>query len=227
MTHPLVVRIRSDLRAARNDERALKQRAYMKSSLPFYGVPAPDVRRITRRALLAHPPATSSEMVDVVTTLWDGVTHREEWYCALAVLMARRHASWRSPNLMDMYDHMIVTGAWWDVVDDLATHAVRELLLLHRRLIAPSIRKWSRDDHLWRRRAALVCQVGAKTGTDTALLSAVLQANLSETDFFIRKGIGWALRDYSRTEPEWVAAFVDEHRSQLSPLSLKEATKYL
>jgi 3-methyladenine DNA glycosylase AlkD len=227
MTHPLVVRIRKDLRAAQDEERARKQQAYMKSSLPFFGVPVPEVRRISRRALLAHPTETSAEMVEVVATLWDEVTHREEWYCALAVLMAKRNASWRSPSLMSMYDHMIVTGAWWDVVDDLATHAVREQLLVHRRLIVPAIRKWSSDDHLWRRRAALVCQVGAKTGTDTTLLSVVLRANLSGTDFFIRKGIGWALRDYSRTDQAWVAAFVDEHRSQLSPLSLKEATKYL
>jgi len=228
----LVDRIRRDLADNADPERAAQQRAYMKSSMPYRGVTLPKVRTLTRAALRDQPVADQSQLVAVVSTLWDDADYREERYAALTVLQAPKHRRWRDVTLLPLYEHMVVTGRWWDVVDDLSAHAVRELLIAHPAAVAPIIGQWARDDDLWRRRAALVCQVGAKGDTDPELLGDVITSAMTPPDalsgdFFVRKGIGWALRDYARTDPDWVRAFVEEHRAGLSPLSIREATKHL
>ena len=86
---------------------------------------------------------------------------------------------------------------------------------------------WSTDPDVWIRRAAILSQLKAKAATDTALLAQVLEPNMADPEFFIRKAIGWALREYSKTAPEWVAAFVAEHAATLSPLSRREAMRHL
>ena len=228
----LVERIRHDLAAGADPERAVHQQAYLKSALPCHGLRLPDVRRLTKDALHDRPVQSRDELVATVTALWDDAGYREEWYAALTVLRAPRHRRWRDVTLLGLYEHLIVTGRWWDVVDDLSTHAVRELVIASPAEVAPVVRSWADDDDLWLRRAALVCQVGARGQTDRALLEDVIVSALSppeelRDDFFVRKGIGWALRDYARTDPEWVRAFVDEHRPALSRLSIREATKHL
>lgn len=199
----------------------------MKSAMPFRGVTLPDVRRIAKAALREHPIADQAELVGTVNDLWDAAEFREERYAALTVLQVPRHRQWRDVPLLPLYEHLIVTGRWWDLVDDVSTHALGELLRAHPTDVAPTIRVWASDDDLWRRRAALVCQVGAKSDTDRQLLADVIEAAAPERDFFVRKGIGWALRDYARTDPRWVQDFVDSHRDLLSPLSVREATKHL
>ena len=228
----LVTQVRADLAAVADPDRAAQQQAYMKSAMPFRGVPMPEVRRITKAAVRAHPLDGQGALIDAVTELWDAATHREELYAALTVLQVPRHRSWRTSALLPLYEHLVLTGRWWDVVDDLATHAVGELLRAEPGRVAPVIRRWAAADDLWLRRAALVCQVGAKDSTDPGLLADVLEAALTAPealshDFFVRKGIGWALRDYARTNPAWVRSFVDAHAAQLSPLSVREATKHL
>ena len=228
----LVERIRRDLADASHPERATQQRAYMKSATPFRGVTLPEVRRLTKAALRDDPIDSQDALVAAVTSLWDDAGYREERYAALTVLQLPKHRCWRDLTLLPLYEHLIGTGRWWDVVDDVSTHALRELLIVRRKEVAPVIAAWAHDDDLWRRRAALVCQVGAKKATDPALLSQIITSALTppdsvSADFFVRKGIGWALRDYARTDPEWVRAFVEEHRSALSPLSIREATKHL
>ncbi len=162
-----------------------------------------------------------------MTDLWDNAEYREERYAALTILQVPKHRPWRDLTLLPLYEHLVTTGRWWDLVDDLATHAIGELLRAHPAEVAPVMRTWASDDDLWRRRAALVCQVGAKSDTDADLLAAIITAAVDERDFFVRKGIGWALRDYARTDPDWVRAFVAEHADELSPLSIREATKHL
>jgi len=228
----LVERIRRDLAEGADPVRAAQQQAYMKSVMPYRGLRLPQVRQLTKAALRDHPLADQGELVAAVTALWDGATYREEWYAALTALQVPTHRRWRDTSLLRLYDHLIVTGRWWDVVDDVSTHALRELVIADPLDVAPVVRAWAGDADLWRRRAALVCQVGARGNTDPCLLRDVIVSALTppeelRDDFFVRKGIGWALRDYARTDPEWVRAFVDEHRSVLSPLSIREATKHL
>ncbi len=121
---------------------------------------------------------------------------------------------------------MIRSGAWWDLVDGVS-HRLCGLLLAHRDDIAPVLRTWSRDSDRWIRRASITSQLGAKSATDPALLAAVIEPNLADPDFFIRKAIGWALRDFAATDPDWVRQFVERHTLEISALSRREALRKL
>ena len=224
---PLADEVRKALRRAGTPERAVQQQAYMRSTLPFYGVRLPEVRHISRSALRAHPLLDAKALEAVIEELWDNATHREEWYAALSILMAPAHRTFRSSEFLPLYERLIVSGAWWDVVDDIASHAVREQLLTDPARVTPTVRRWATSDGLWLRRAALVCQIGAKKRTDVKLLTYVIERNMADRDFFMRKGIGWALRDYSKSDASWVRHFIDSHRDAMSPLSLREAGKYI
>ncbi len=123
-----------------------------------------------------------------------------------------------------MYEELIVTGAWWDLVDWVASHRVGPLVRAHPRL-KRTMRAWARDRDLWKRRTAIIHQLGFKAETDTGLLVAAIEPSLDRKEFFLRKAIGWALREYAKTDPAWVVAYVEEHRERLSPLSQREALK--
>jgi 3-methyladenine DNA glycosylase AlkD len=125
---------------------------------------------------------------------------------------------------MAMLEEMVVSGAWWDTVDEIA-HVVGEILRAHPRPMKRLMRAWSSDANLWKRRASIICQNGLKEQTDLELLYANIEANLDDRDFFIRKAIGWALRSYAWTDPTEVARYVREHESRLSGLSRREALK--
>jgi len=199
---------------------------YMKSEMPFRGVPSPERRTLGKRLFDAHPLSDVDEWRTTVLSLWRDAEYREERYVAIDLSGHRRYAGWQTPDLLPMYEEMIVSGAWWDFVDELANRRVGPLLRAHRAALSPVLRRWATDADLWRRRTSIICQLGFKEDTDTDLLTYAIEANVGDRDFFIRKGIGWALRQFARTEPSWVRAFVDAHPA-LSPLSRKEATKHL
>lgn len=226
--HDLLDDLRRALGTAGDAVRAAGQQRYMKSAMPYWGLTSP-VLRATVRPILDEPAyriETRQEWEGTIRALWDEATHREEWYAALAVARHRHYRRWRDSDTMPLYRHLIETGAWWDVVDDIATHLVREVVLGNPEVEGLRMREWADDEHLWIRRSAVICQVGAKERTDPVLLADVIEPNLSDRDFFVRKAIGWALRDYARTRPEWVKTFVSSHES-LSGLSRREALKHL
>ena len=196
----------------------------MKSALPFLGVSVPDVRRLTRAIAAQHPFAERADLERTVRDLWASAAYREERYAATALLDTRSARALRSPDLLALHRELIVSGAWWDHVDELA-HRVGELRSGWPQRVTPELVSWIRADDLWLRRASIICQLGAKAGTDLDLLVEAVAANAADREFFIRKAIGWALRDYARTDPDWVRRFVAEH--DLSPLSRREALKHL
>ena len=194
--------------------------AYMKSAVPFLGVAAPARAELLRdlRPLLVDRAAVTA----AADLLWDGARFREERYVATA--LARRLAP--QPERLAAHRHWIVTGAWWDHVDEIAARLVGPALGADPAAVTPVLRTWARAPDRWLRRTAVICQLGAKDGTDLELLTEAIEANLDDGDFFLRKGIGWALRQHARTDPDWVRSFVAAHPA-LSPLSRKEALKHL
>jgi len=219
-----VERVRAGLRAAADPVRAPQMQAYMKSAMPYLGVPVPAVRAIVRAEAKARPPASTAHLVATAGALWREATDREERYAATALTAVPAARRLQTTALLPLYREMITTGAWWDHVDEVS-HRIGGLLVAYPDELAPTIRKWARDPDRWLRRSAVICQLGLKDATDTDLLADAIEANLADRDFFLRKGIGWALRDYARTAPDWVRAFVEAH--ELSPLSRREALKYL
>ena len=222
----LVDDVRAALAAAGDPDRARAAQAYMKSAMPFHGVPVPEVRRMAREQVAAHPPPDRQTWHDTVLELWDGATHREERYTALVLVRSPRAAAYQDLASLELYRHLVVTGAWWDLVDELA-HAVGVVLRAIGPPAAAVVRAWSRDEDLWLRRVAILCQLGAGTATDRTLLADCLDANLADRAFFLRKAIGWALRDLARTDPGWVLGYVEAAGDRLSPLSRREAIKHL
>lgn len=218
----LVAAVRAALRAAADPGRAPGMQAYMKSAQPFLGVPVPEVRRLTLALGRAQPPASVPELRAAATALWQGATHREERYAAVALtgLPPARGAL----DLLPLYEEVITTGAWWDHVDGVAPR-IRDLLLTHPATMGPVLRDWARSSDRWLRRSAVIAQLGAKDRTDTELLAEVIEVNAADPEFFVRKAIGWALRDFARTDLDWVRRFLAEHT--LSPLSRREAARHL
>jgi 3-methyladenine DNA glycosylase AlkD len=161
-----------------------------------------------------------------VLELWRGADYREERYLALDLTAQRPYVRWQQPGLLPLYEELIVTGAWWDFVDEVANRRIGPLVRAHPGTLVPVMRAWSGDADRWKRRTSIICQLGSKADTDVELLTDTIEANLADPDFFLRKGIGWALREFAKTEPGWVRAFVDAHPG-LSALSRREATKHL
>ena len=226
----VVEEVRRRLALAADPGRAPAMQAYMKSAMPFRGVPAADVRKICRAALEVAPLEDEASWVAAVRELWDAAVFREERYAAIAVAGDHRHRPHQQPRTLDLYRHLVTIGAWWDLVDPVATKLVGGIVLAHRDETTPVVRGWAEDEDLWLRRTAILCQLHHKDRTDVALLAQVVEQNLEGTrhghEFFVRKAIGWALREHAKTDPQWVTRFVERHRSGLSGLSRREALKH-
>jgi 3-methyladenine DNA glycosylase AlkD len=219
--------VREALAEAGDPEKAVIQQRYMKSALPYHGLASPQLKAVLRPLLKAWTPASRHEWETTVHELWDEATHREEWYAAIAVARHRAARSWLDPGSLDLWRHLITTGAWWDVVDDVATHLVGDALMAHRGDVTEELRRWATDQNLWLRRTAVICQVGDQEQTDADLLRYAIEANVDDRTFWLRKAIGWALRDFARTDPDWVRFEVTRLGERLSGLSRREALKHL
>ena len=230
---PLAAAMRAALSEVGDAERARGQQAYMKSVLPYRGITSPELRALLR-PLLADPllaPRDRGQWEATVRALWDDPEVREERYAAIAVTGHRAARAWQDGDTLPLYRYLVETGAWWDLVDSVAPDRVGPILLSHRAVAEPVIRAWSVDDHLWVRRSAIIAQLKHGAATDTGLLADVLDANLEGSlhgrEFFIRKAVGWALRQYARTDPGWVRTYVAARADLLSGLSRREALKHL
>jgi 3-methyladenine DNA glycosylase AlkD len=225
----LVDTIRAELARHADPARAAGQQRYMKSTIPYRGLTSPQLTAVLR-PILADPGfriADRDGWEATIRTLWDEVAYREEWYAAIALARHRTYRPWVDSESMPLWRHLVVTGAWWDVVDEVATHLVRDVLEGSPDVEGLRLREWAVDDDIWLRRTGIICQVGRKDRLDESLLADAIEPNLADRDFFLRKAIGWALRDHARIAPDWVRAFVDAHAGELSGLSRREATRHL
>ncbi|OAA19791.1 putative DNA alkylation repair enzyme [Frankia sp. EI5c] len=223
----LLAAVRAALAAAAEPERAPAMRSYMKSAMPYLGVRKP-VRVLALRPVFAArvlPDAPSWSAT--VLALWRQAEFREERYAAIDLSGHRAYRAYQRPETLDLYDELITTGAWWDYVDEIAAHRVGPLLAAHPEVIRPVMLRWATDSQLWRRRTSIICQLSFKAATDLDLLYACIDANLDDRDFFIRKAIGWALRQYAWTDPAEIRRFVSARGDALSGLSRREALKNL
>ncbi|MEU5265437.1 DNA alkylation repair protein [Amycolatopsis sp. NPDC021455] len=222
----LVKAVRAGLAEAADPGKAPAMRAYMKSAMPFRGVAKPQRSALLKRVLADHILPDRVTYSATVLQLWRTAEFREERYAAIDLSGYRAYRKWQDAGLIPMYEEMIVSGAWWDYVDELAIRRIGPILRSARARVTPVMLSWAAGRDLWRRRTAIICQVGAKEETDIDLLTRAIEPAIAEPEFFLRKGIGWALREYAKTAPDWVRSFVDEHPG-LSGLSRREALKHL
>ncbi len=220
----MVSLVASELASRADPDRAVAMAAYMKTDMPFYGVQKKGRTEVFRLMKTRFPIVSNGDYRRAVAALWER-PHREEKY--LAVRIAEQYQSFVTSDNLDMYERLIVEGAWWDFVDGIAAVCVGMVFLRERETVGPVIERWVDDDFMWLRRTSLISHLKHKAATDHEMLFDHCLRRSAEKEFFIRKAIGWALREYAKTEPDRVRTFVIANREHLSGLSFREASKHL
>ena len=221
----LIDDLRSTLRGMARPERAPVMQAYMKSAMPYLGIFAPALHAACREVFDRHPPLDRSSWISTVRTIWNDATHREERYGALVLTGRREYDAHQRIAILPLYRDLIVSGAWWDLVDTIATQRLYRLLQRDRERMSRSMRAWARGTDMWLRRSAIICQLKMKGETDRSLLYDCIDPSIESREFFLRKAIGWALREYAKTDGREVRRFVRKHETRLSGLSKREALR--
>ena len=225
MSKQLLADVRAAFAREADPARATAMQSYMKSEMPYHGVPMPRVRVLCKERFAPLTFASAAAWKREVLAVWRGAQFREERHAALILAGHRAAREWQTMDALPMYERIIVEGAQWDIVDDVATHRLLEILEREPVPMKQAMRTWSTDRDLWKRRSSIVCQVGAKQRTDARLLYDCIAPSLASRELFLRKAIGWALRQYASTDPGKVMRYVKEHERELSPLSKREALK--
>ena len=221
----LLMKLRKTLQHAGDPIKAPAMQAYMKSTMPYHGVPTPQLRKICKTTFADLEFASRPDWQAQVLELWRNARFREERYAALYLTGDKRAQLFQTVSTMKVYEELIVTGAWWDYVDHIASHRVGQIL---RNDPAPMRRKmlsWSKSNNLWKRRTAILCQLRFKAETDFTLLYACIEPSIGSQEFFLRKAIGWALRQYAWTDSAEIKRYVGLNGARLSGLSRREALK--
>lgn len=212
--------LRPALEAVADPARAEPMAAYMKGQFAFLGVAAPVRKRAQRPFLATGKGCSSVELLEEATSLW-AVPERELQYVAMDDL--RRWAKRLDGDALPAVRELITTKSWWDTVDALAVHVVGPVVRRHR--LQAVMDTWIGDDDLWVVRTALLHQLTYKADTDAERLFAYCARQAGHRDFFVRKAIGWALRQYAIVDADAVRSFVEAHADALSGLSRREALK--
>ncbi|MFE1314602.1 DNA alkylation repair protein [Streptomyces sp. NPDC058755] len=207
--------------AAADPARAAAMRAYMKDVAPFLGIPTPDRRTLSRTVLAGTPRPDEADCTAIALRCWL-LPEREYHYFAVDYL--HRHAARCTSAFLPVARYLITTVSWWDTVDLLAAHVVGALVAADPGLTA-DMDAWITDDDLWVARTALLHQLRYKEHTDTDRLFAYCLLQSGHPDFFVRKAIGWCLREYAKTDAEAVRGFLARERSRFAPLTVREALK--
>ena len=205
----------------KNEEQAQKMSKYMLNKFEYIGIKTPERRKIFKNFFKEYK---NEEKIDweFVNKCWEN-KYREFQYIVADYLKNTKDKL--TIDDIPKFKRLILEKSWWDTIDNL--DMTIGALALKDSNVNKILLEWSLDENIWLRRIAIDHQLLRKDKTNTELLSKILKNNLGQTEFFINKAIGWALRDYSKTNPEWVKNFIEKNRENMAKLSIKEASKYL
>jgi len=205
----------------RNNDRAAGMAAYMKNKFSFLGLLKPERERL-QLGFINQAKKTAFIDWEFVFQLW-ALPEREFQYLAIDYLLALQRLLHGGD--IDKLKLLITTKSWWDTVDVLAGNIVGGVCVRYPELVKSQMLSWAESDNIWLVRTAILFQLKYKASTDTGVLSLIILKNNGSKEFFINKAIGWALREYSKTNKEWVKIFIEN--SSLQPLSVREGSKYI
>jgi 3-methyladenine DNA glycosylase AlkD len=224
-TH-LAEELESELRAVGDPERAAGAKAYLKSDLEFIGVAAKPLRAVARAFLADHPEIDRSSLIELVQTLWRRPVFDLK---AVAVAVLERRTKDLVTADLGLVEDLLRRSHTWALVDWLCTKVAAPLVEGNPAAAAPVLERWSRDEDFWIRRSSLLAQLPSLRagGGDFELFASFASRMVGEKEFFIRKAIGWVLRDVSKKRPDLSFGFLSEHIHEVSGLTLREGSKYL
>ena len=223
MTHLYLQPLIRNYEANRDPDRASQMKKYMKDQFDFYGIATPD-RRAMMKAHIKEYALPDWSQIDLISrSLWEA----DERECQFTLLdLMNRLKKKLGPDHLPLLEYLITTKSWWDTVDGLAGWLIGDLFKRHPGLILPTTREWMDSGNIWLQRSCLLFQLKFKRDTDLDLLFGFITVLSDHKSFWIRKAIGWILREYSKTDPSAVQQFVDAHPG-LSGLSKREALKVI
>ena len=205
----------------KNEEQAQKMSKYMLNKFEYIGIKTSERRKIFKNFFKEYK---NEEKIDweFVNKCWEN-KYREFQYIAADYLKNMKDKL--TIDDIPKLKQLILKKSWWDTIDNL--DMTIGALALKDSNVNKILLEWSLDENIWLRRIAIDHQLLRKEKTNTELLEKILKNNLGQTEFFINKAIGWALRDYSKTNPKWVKNFIEKNKEKMAKLSIKEASKYL
>ncbi|MBF2028861.1 MAG: DNA alkylation repair protein [Oscillatoriales cyanobacterium C42_A2020_001] len=218
----LVEWVTKEFERRRNPEKAIAMAAYMQNRFPFWGIQAPEQGQIAKHIFPHLKPFVDQAWLEQAALLLYEQDQREYHYFAVNLLS--KFGKQLTIAAMPTVEQLVVTHSWWDTVDAIASRIVGDLVLRFPELAA-TMDTYSTYDNLWLRRVAILHQLNYKQETDVERLFRYCATNAESKEFFIRKAIGWALREYAKTDSEAVIEFVRDNRDRLSNLSKREALK--
>ncbi len=222
--HPYLIGLDAKFRANGDERDAMAMKKYMKGQYDYFGIKSPLRRDIMKSHLEREGLPGEEDFEPVVYDCW-ALPQREFQYFAME--LAGRGAKHAELCRIDLYEYMIVRKSWWDTVDYIAPNLVGIHFKRYPDALVPYTERWMDSGNIWLQRAVLLFQLKYKKQTDLGLLTRSIDRLRGSKEFFINKAIGWMLREYSKTDPGWVRAYVGEHGAQLAPLSVREALKWM
>jgi 3-methyladenine DNA glycosylase AlkD len=205
-----------------NPKNAGPMKHYLRDQFEYVGLKSPEFRELMRRHIEAHGLPPMAHLDGIVRELW-GLPQRDFQYAATSLL--GRLETQLPATFIRMLEFMLVTKSWWDTVDTISTGVLGVHFKRYPRVRDRTLAKWRKSKDFWLRRACILFQLNYKQDTDFPLMQDIIRENLGSKEFFINKAIGWALRQYTRVDPQGVRKFVAE--TPLEPLSAREALKGL
>lgn len=219
--------LRAALLAEADSARAPAMQAYMKSAMPYMGVPSTQMRAVCRDVFGKLQYDGGAQWQADILEIWRNARFREEYYAAIELAAIRQARKFQCMDALPMYREMIISGGWWDIIDAIAPNRLFDILVAEREPMTTTLLAWANDENMWIRRSAILCQMKAKEQMDLELLYACIEPSIGSKEFFLRKAIGWVLRHYARTNPDEVRRYVSANEARLSNLSKREALKHL
>ena len=219
--HPYWQELYADFQQNADAEKAKWGKAYLRNQFEIFGLTGPVRSGLIRDFIHKYDLPTLGQTAEIIRNAWE-MPEREMQYAGMEVLFRQRKKS--SAESIGLYEWMIIHKSWWDTVDYIAPNLVGNLFITFPELRDETIENWMKSGNFWLQRSCLLFQLKYKTKTDSALLFWLCTQLAGEKEFFIRKAIGWSLREYAKTHPEAVKSFVE--RTDLSGLSRREALKH-
>ena len=214
-------KIREIFETQADGEKALEMKKYMRNQFEFYGLPTPKRKSLCRDLLKDEKKSKAVDWTFLDLCYAD--EHREFQYLANDYLLCL--AQYIVFSDMTKIRKYVTTKSWWDTSDCLCK--VVGKLSDNDSKVDKLMLDWAKDENIWIRRTAIEYQLNKKEKTNTDNLEKILKLNFGSNEFFINKAIGWALREYSKTDPKWVADFIEKNREKMSPLTIREGSKYI